>query len=110
MIPDKHKLSTTSHQRHENGRFRCLSRLVDQNTLKMRVWERGTGITLACGSGACATAVAAQLRGLSDTSVRMELDGGWLELEITDDGVWMAGPTAYVFDGTLTPEFLEGVI
>ena len=78
--------------------------------IRMRVWERGTGITLACGSGACATAIAAHSRGLTGPNVRMELDGGWLTLDITDEGVWMAGPTATVFDGVLTPEFLKDLV
>ena len=74
--------------------------------IRMRVWERGTGITLACGSGACATLVAARLRGLTGPHVRMELDGGWMELDWRDDGVWMTGPTAHVFTASLTPDFL----
>jgi len=72
-----------------------------RDEIRMRVWERGTGITLACGSGACATAVAASLRGLTERKVRMELDGGWLTLDWRDDGVWMTGPTAHVFDAVL---------
>lgn len=77
--------------------------------VRMRVWERGTGITLACGSGACATVVATHLRGLTDRSVRMQVDGGWLHLDWREDGVWMTGPTAHVFDATLSAAFLEGV-
>lgn len=77
--------------------------------VRMRVWERGTGITLACGSGACATVVATHLRGLTDRSVRMQVDGGWLHLDWREDGVWMTGPTAHVFDATLSEAFLEGV-
>ncbi|MGR3373629.1 diaminopimelate epimerase [Pseudooceanicola nanhaiensis] len=73
--------------------------------IRMRVWERGTGVTLACGSGACATAVAAHLRGLADRRVRMELDGGWLELDWREDGVWMSGPTALVFRAELDADF-----
>jgi diaminopimelate epimerase len=73
--------------------------------IRMRVWERGTGITLACGSGACATVVAAHLRGLADRRVRMELDGGWLELDWREDGVWMSGPTALVFRAELDADF-----
>ncbi|MCK0140024.1 diaminopimelate epimerase [Aliiroseovarius sp. F47248L] len=80
-----------------------------RDEIRMRVWERGTGITLACGSGACATAVAAHQRGLTDSRVRMELDGGWLTLDWRDDGVWMTGPTAFVFKGQLTPAFLKGL-
>ena len=80
--------------------------LTAPNRLRMRVWERGTGITLACGSGACATAVAANLRGLTGRQVLIDLDGGVLEIDWRDDGVWMSGPTAHVFDGWLSAEFL----
>ncbi|GGD20825.1 diaminopimelate epimerase [Sinisalibacter lacisalsi] len=77
--------------------------------IRMRVWERGTGITLACGSGACATAVAAVQRGLTGRKMRMEVDGGWLALDWREDGVWMTGPTAHVFDAVLTPDFLGAI-
>ncbi|WP_164624137.1 diaminopimelate epimerase [Tabrizicola oligotrophica] len=80
--------------------------LIGPDHLRMRVWERGAGITLACGSGACATAVAAHLRGLTGRSVTLDLDGGILEIDWREDGVWMTGPVAHVFDGWLTPEFL----
>lgn len=74
--------------------------------LRMRVWERGTGITLACGSGACATAVAAHLRGLTGRQVTLTLDGGVLQVDWREDGVWLTGPVAHVFDGWLSPDFL----
>ncbi|MCE2748335.1 MAG: diaminopimelate epimerase [Rhodobacter sp.] len=80
--------------------------LTAPDRLRMRVWERGAGITLACGSGACATAVAAHRRGLTGRRVLLDLDGGRLEIDWRDDGVWMTGPTAHVFDGLLTPAFL----
>ncbi len=82
-----------------------------RDEIRMRVWERGTGITLACGSGACATAVAAAQRGgLTDRKVRMEVDGGWLTLDWREDGVWMTGPTAFVFEAELTPPaFLDAL-
>lgn len=83
--------------------------LIGPDHLRMRVWERGTGITLACGSGACATAVAAHLRGLTGRRVVMDVDGGRLELDWRDDGVWMTGPVAHVFDGVLTADFLAAV-
>ncbi|PRY75786.1 diaminopimelate epimerase [Yoonia maritima] len=67
--------------------------------LRMRVWERGVGVTLASGSSSCATAVAAARRGITGRSVRIDLDGGILNIEWRDDGVWMTGPTAHVFDG-----------
>lgn len=76
------------------------------DNLRMRVWERGAGITLACGSGACATAVAAHLRGLTGRHVVLDMDGGVLEVDWRDDGVWLTGPVAHVFDGWLSPEFL----
>lgn len=84
--------------------------LIGPDHLRMRVWERGTGITLACGSGACATAVAAHLRGLTGRKVRLDLDGGVLEIDWRDDGVWMTGPVAYVFNGVLSPAFLGAIV
>ena len=80
--------------------------LTGPDRLRMRVWERGAGITLACGSGACATAVAAHLRGLTGRRVVLDLDGGVLEIDWREDGVWMTGPVAHVFDGWLSPEYL----
>lgn len=83
--------------------------VLGADRLRMRVWERGTGITLACGSGACATAVAAHLRGLTGSKVTLDLDGGTLVVDWREDGVWMTGPVAHVFDGVLTPGFLAGL-
>lgn len=80
--------------------------VIGPDHLRMRVWERGAGITLACGSGACAVAVAAHLRGLTGRKLRLDVDGGQLEIDWRSDGVWMTGPVAHVFDGTLSPEFL----
>lgn len=82
--------------------------LIGADHLRMRVWERGTGVTLACGSGACATAVAAHLRGLTGRRVVMDLDGGQLIADWRDDGVWLTGPVADVFTATLTADFLAG--
>ena len=84
--------------------------LTAPDRLRMRVWERGAGITLACGSGACATAVAAHLRGLTGRQVRIDLDGGTLEIDWREDGVWMTGPVAHVFNATLTQAFLEAAV
>ena len=80
-----------------------------RDEIRMRVWERGAGITLACGSGACATAVAAAARGLTERKVRIEVDGGWLTLDWRDDGVWMTGPTAHVFSARLSQPFLDAL-
>jgi len=73
--------------------------LIHADHLRMRVWERGVGITLASGSSSCATAVAAVRRGLTGRDVTIDLDGGTLQISWRDDGVWMTGPTAHVFDG-----------
>jgi diaminopimelate epimerase len=75
----------------------------------MRVWERGTGVTLACGSGACATVVAAALTGRAERKTRIELDGGWLDIDWRDDGVWMTGPTTHVADASLSAAFLAAL-
>lgn len=83
--------------------------LIGPDHLRMRVWERGTGVTLACGSGACATAVAAAMRGLTGRRVVMDLDGGQLVADWREDGVWLTGPVAEVFRATLTPEFLAAL-
>lgn len=80
--------------------------LTSPDHLRMRVWERGTGVTLACGSGACAVVVAAHLRGLTGRQVTIEVDGGTLMTDWREDGVWLTGPVAHVFDGWLTPAFL----
>ena len=69
-------------------------------TLRMRVWERGSGITLACGTGACATAVAAALTGHAGRISDIEMDGGTLHIEWRDDHhIYMTGPAVTVFEG-----------
>ena len=76
--------------------------VVDKTHLRQRTWERGVGVTEACGSGACAVAVAAVKRDLADKTVEIELDGGTMTIEQEDDGdLLMTGPVAYVFDGKL---------
>ena len=83
--------------------------LTGPDHLRMRVWERGAGITLACGSGTCATVVAAHLRGLTGRRVVVEVDGGTLEVDWRADGVWLTGPVVHVMDGVLTPAFLASL-
>lgn len=75
--------------------------LTGDNRLRMRVWERGSGETLACGTGACATAVAAVENGLCDGSrpVIVSLRGGELSIEYTPDAVYMTGPAEISFEG-----------
>jgi diaminopimelate epimerase len=75
------------------------AQLVGPDHIRMRVWERGVGVTLASGSSSCATAVAAHRRGLTSRKVQIDLDGGTLHINWAEDGVWMSGPTAQVFDG-----------
>ncbi|MEB3173049.1 MAG: diaminopimelate epimerase [Cyanobacteriota bacterium] len=75
--------------------------------LVMRVWERGAGPTLACGTGACATLVACQRLGLCDQQARVDLPGGTLSIAWSGESgasVWMSGPAEAVFDGMVTPE------
>ena len=81
--------------------------VLDSCTLRMRVWERGCGVTRACGSGACAAVVVAHRKGLTERKVKVHLDGGSLDVEWCKDGVWMNGPTTLVFSGTLSQEFLN---
>lgn len=76
---------------------------IDRNTVEMRVWERGSGETLACGTGACAVAVASILNNLTDTRVTVKLLGGDLQIEWNreKDRVFMTGPVTVVFDGVI---------
>lgn len=83
--------------------------VIGPDHIRMRVWERGVGITLASGSSSCATAVAAARKGLTDRKVRIDLDGGRLDIDWREDGVWMTGPTMHVCDGVLTADFLGAV-
>lgn len=75
--------------------------VLDRGRIRQRTWERGTGETLACGSGACAVAVSAMLRGVVDREVDVELRGGTLRIAWADKNrsVWMTGPAATVFFG-----------
>ncbi len=83
--------------------------LIAPDHLRMRVWERGVGVTLASGSSSCAVAVSAARRGLTGRKVRIALDGGEIAIDWREDGVWMTGTTAHVFDGELTPAFLDNL-
>lgn len=75
--------------------------VINKEHVKMRVWERGAGITLGCGSGACASAVAAMRRGVTGRKITVSMDGGDLTIEWSkaDNHVYMTGPVAYVFKG-----------
>ena len=81
--------------------------VLSPERLRFRVWERGAGITIACGSGACAALVAAARRGLAKRKAGVVLDGGTLEIEWRGDGhVLMTGPVATSFTGTLDPSLI----
>ena len=80
--------------------------VIDRGHIRMRVWERGAGETMACGTGACATAVAAALTDRANRRVVVHLSGGDLEIEWAEDGhIYMSGPAAEVFSGELSQEF-----
>lgn len=86
-----------------------IAQVIGPDHIRMRVWERGVGVTLASGSSSCATAVAAARRGLTGRQVRIDLDGGTLHLNWAKDGVWMTGPTSHVFSGVFTADFLDSL-
>lgn len=77
--------------------------VIDRQNVKMRVWERGSGETLACGTGTCATAVACVLNGLTEEEITVHLRGGEIRVKYDreEDVVWMTGPATVVFDGEI---------
>lgn len=79
------------------------AQLREDGSIRMRVWERGSGITMACGTGACATAVAAILNKKTGNTVSIEMDGGTLQIEWreTDNHIYMTGPAATAFEGEI---------
>ncbi len=79
-----------------------IAQILDRHTIKMRVWERGSGLTMACGTGATATAVAAIHKGIADSPVKVIMPGGDLTIDWSGnecDSVFMTGPATYVFQG-----------
>lgn len=79
------------------------AQILADGTIRMRVWERGSGITMACGTGACATAVAAAITGRRGRESTIVMDGGELHIrwDEQDNHVYMTGPAAFVFDGEI---------
>ncbi|MBI5075499.1 MAG: diaminopimelate epimerase [Nitrospirae bacterium] len=76
--------------------------VIDRQTIKMRVWERGSGETLACGTGASAVAAAANMKGIAEKKVTIKLLGGDLSIDLHENGhVYMTGPAEEVFQGTI---------
>ena len=92
-----------NHERFPNRTNTEFVQVVDRNHIKMRVYERGTGETLACGTGCCASAVACVLNGLTDTKVAVEVLGGVVNVEWNqeENTVYMTGPATTVFDGEI---------
>ncbi|MCL1843996.1 MAG: diaminopimelate epimerase [Defluviitaleaceae bacterium] len=80
-----------------------VAQIVSRNNIRMRVWERGSGETMACGTGACAVAVAAVLMGYcdKDTDIQVQVKGGVLTIKYTDDTVYMTGSCERVFEGEI---------
>lgn len=94
-------------EHHEIFPERCnieFVQLTAEGHLRTRVWERGSGITLACGTGACATAVAAVVTGRSGRTATVDMDGGTLHIEWreSDNHIYMTGPATSVFTGTIS--------
>lgn len=85
-----------------------VAEVMARNRIRMRVWERGVGITRACGTGACATVVAAHRRGFTERAAEVILDGGTLQIEWLENGhVRMTGPVTIAFRGTLEESLLK---
>jgi len=83
--------------------------IIDEKHARLRVYERGVGETLACGTGACAAAISGMRRGLLSSKVEVELAGGKLQIEWKEgDVVWMTGPTATVYEGRLDLRYFQG--
>ncbi len=98
-----------SHERFPARVNAGFMQIIDDKHARLRVFERGVGETLACGTGACAAAVSAMRRGLLSSSVEIELAGGKLQIEWREgDVVWMTGPTANVYEGRLNLEYFQG--
>ena len=83
--------------------------LISKDRLRVRVWERGVGVTKASGSSACAAVVASVRRKITGNKVEVDLDGGTLLINYTNKGVWMNGPTMHVFNGQLNSQFLDSI-
>ncbi|MBL8658200.1 MAG: diaminopimelate epimerase [Rhodospirillales bacterium] len=85
-----------------------VAQILGRDRIRLRVWERGAGITRACGSGACATLAAAARRGLTERTAEVVLDGGTLRIDwLRDDHILMTGPVATSFTGFLDPALLR---
>ncbi|MBJ8550826.1 diaminopimelate epimerase [Acinetobacter bereziniae] len=97
-----------SHERFPQRVNAGFMQIVDEKHARLRVFERGVGETMACGTGACAAAVSGMRRGLLANNVEIELAGGKLQIEWKEgDVVWMTGPTATVYEGRLDLRYFQ---
>ena len=110
FVDDIHAINLEKHgKRLENDATfpqRCnieFAQLTATNTLRTRVWERGSGVTMACGTGACATATVAIRTQRTQREVTIDMDGGTLQVEWKADNnhIYLSGPAAFVFEGTI---------
>ena len=79
-----------------------IAQVIDDSTIEVKVWERGSGITMASGSSACAVAFSAKRLNLTRDEVQIILDGGSVNVKCQEDGVWISGNTEYVFSGKIS--------
>ena len=96
-----------SHERFPQRVNAGFMQIVDEKHARLRVFERGVGETMACGTGACAAAVSGMRRGLLANNVEIELAGGKLQIEWKEGDVWMTGPTATVYEGRLDLRYFQ---
>jgi diaminopimelate epimerase len=110
LVPDLERAPVTTqgpllerHPRFPNRVNAGYVQILDRHAIALRVWERGAGETLSCGTGACAAAVSGIARGLLDSPVRVQTHGGALTISWSggDNAVWMKGPAQAVFEGTI---------
>ena len=98
-----------SHERFPHRVNAGFMQIIDGKHARLRVFERGVGETMACGTGACAAAISGMRRGLLESSVEIELAGGTLQIEWEEgDVVWMTGPTATVYEGRTDLRLFQG--
>ena len=86
-----------------------MAKIIDRNTVKAKIWERGSGVTLSSGSSSCAIVAAGVRRGLLDKMVDIESDGGKLNVNWNQDGIWIKGSTSVVFQGAVSKNFLKEI-
>ena len=79
-----------------------IAEVIDDSTIKVKVWERGSGLTMASGSSACAVAFSAKRLNLTKDEVQIILDGGSVNVKCQEDGVWISGNIEYVFSGKIS--------